>query len=81
MGTDMTTPPPARSDEFRVVGGFRGPTTMLRCGGCGAAATLAQQEPHYGQLVHGFLDRHDPCAGSVAFNRSQADNINPWSRP
>jgi hypothetical protein len=44
--------------------------TYLRCGGCGTSAVFGQHEPHYGELVHEFLDRHEPCGGAVEITRA-----------
>jgi hypothetical protein len=54
-----------------AAGALRSDATCLRCEGCGATATLAPREQHYGQLVHGFVDRHESCGGAVTLSRSR----------
>ena len=66
-----TSGPDTAAGEFDATGALRGDATCLRCGGCGAAATLAPRERHYGQLVHGFVDRHESCSGAVTLSRSR----------
>ena len=60
--------------QVDAAGALRGDATCLRCGGCGAAATLAPRERHYGQLVHGFVDRHESCGGAVTLSRSRSND-------
>ena len=57
-----------------AVGALRGDATCLRCGGCGATATLAPRERHYGQLVHGFVDRHESCGGAGTLRGSRGND-------
>jgi len=55
-------------------GAVRGDATCLRCGGCGATAILAPRERHYGQLVYGFVDRHESCGGAVTLRGSRGND-------
>ena len=57
-----------------AAGAVRSDATCLRCEGCGAAATLAPRERHYGQLVYGFVDRHESCGGAVTLSRSRGND-------
>ena len=71
----VTTPGPGTAaGHLDATGALRGDATWLRCGGCGASATLAPSERHYGQLVHGFVDRHESCAGAVTLRGSRGSD-------
>ena len=68
----LTTPGPGTAVGYLdAAGALRRDATCLRCGGCGASATLAPSERHYGQLVHGFVDRHESCGGAVTLRGSR----------
>jgi hypothetical protein len=75
-----TAPSKARSrldstvGQVDATGAVRGDGTCLRCGGCGASATLAARERHYGQLVYGFVDRHESCGGAVTLSGSRGNH-------
>ena len=69
-----TSGPDTAAGQFDATGALRGDATCLRCGGCGAAATLAPRERHYGQLVHGFVDQHESCGGAVTLSRSRGSD-------
>jgi hypothetical protein len=66
--------PDTVAGQFDATGALRGDATCLRCGGCGASATLAPRERHYGQLVHGFVDRHESCGGAVTLRGSRGND-------
>jgi hypothetical protein len=68
-----TSGPDTAVGQVDATAAVRGDATCLRCGGCGASATLAPRERHYGQLVHGFVDRHESCGGAVTL-RGSRDN-------
>jgi hypothetical protein len=44
--------------------------TLLRCDGCGASATIDQDEQHYGGLVRAFLGQHAGCGNAVQISRA-----------
>jgi hypothetical protein len=69
-----TSEPGTAVGRLDAVGAVRGDATCLRCGGCGATATLKPRERHYGQLVHGFVDRHDSCGGAVTLRGSRGND-------
>ena len=64
-----TSGPDSTVGQVDATGAVRGDGTCLRCGGCGASATLAARERHYGQLVYGFVDRHESCGIVMASAR------------
>ena len=66
--------PDTAAGQFGGAGAVRGDATCLRCGGCGATAILAPRERHYGQLVHGFVDRHESCGGAVTLRGSRGND-------
>jgi hypothetical protein len=71
----VTTPGPGTAvGHLDATSALRGDATWLRCGGCGASATLAPSERHYGQLVHGFVDRHESCGGAVTLRGSRGND-------
>ena len=66
--------PDTAAGQFGGAGAVRGDATCLRCGGCGATAILAPRERHYGQLVYGFVDRHESCGGAVTLRGSRGND-------
>jgi hypothetical protein len=66
--------PETAAGQVDATGALHGDATCLRCGGCGAAATLAPRERHYGQLVYGFVDRHGSCGGAVTLRGSRGSD-------
>ena len=69
-----TSGPDSTVGQVDATGDVRGDGTCLRCGGCGASATLAPRERHYGQLVYGFVDRHESCGGAVTLSGSRGNH-------
>jgi hypothetical protein len=69
-----TSGPDSTVGQVDTTGAVRGDGTCLRCGGCGASATLAVRERHYGQLVYGFVDRHESCGGAVTLSGSRGNH-------